>query len=160
MTSPEPTTGPALPPPLSSAEDDRTDARLRTELLHRHFVARVAATRRRIEELEELERTTADPDELAVSVGATVVEARRRLSAERAEADLRSEAFERAARRRGAEIVAEAEAEARVLRAAASWVRQASLAGPEAAPVTAPAADPVRVATPQPVLAAVEARAS
>ena len=133
------------------------DARLRAELVHRHLVARVAATRRRIEELERADR---DPDELAVSVGATVVEARRRLSAERAEAALRSEAFERAARRRGAEIVAEAEAEARVLRAAASWVRQARLVGPGPEPIPVDVPAPTTSPAPEPRLAPVEARAS
>ncbi len=120
----------------------------------------MAATRRRIEELEALERADRDPDELAVTVGATVVEARRRLSAERAEAALRSEAFERAARRRGAEIVGEAEAEARVLRAAASWVRQARLVGPGPEPIPVDVPAPTTSSAPEPRLAPVEARAS
>jgi len=149
MTSPEPINWPTI----ASSAADPDSGTLRTELLHRHLVARVAAARRQVEELEELTEPGASTRTLVASVGATVAEARRSLSLERADAELRVEAFERAARRRGAELLAEAEAEARVLQAAAAWLRQARLAGPASsvpAPLTvAPLA-----------LAAVEARAS
>ena len=160
MTSPEPITEPAPVAPALAVGLGGSDARLRTELVHRHLVARVAAARRQVEELDQ-QRRDERPEQLVASVGATVVEVRRRLSIERADAELRAEAFERAARRRGAEIIAEAEAEARVLRAAAAWVRQVRLSGPESSPATTlvtPVA--VAVAAPLPVLAAVEARAS
>jgi hypothetical protein len=148
MTSPEPITGPSHPAMPAGIGRDRADGRLRTELLHRHLVARVADVRRQI---HEIERSARDPEDVVASVGATVVEARRQLSLERAEAELRVEAFERAARGRGVEMLAEAEAEARVLKASATWLRQARLAGPQhaAAPVAA-----------APRLAVVEARAS
>jgi hypothetical protein len=151
MTSPEPLTGPSHPVATAGIGRDHPEGRLRAELLQRHLVARVTDARRQI---EDLERTARAPEAVAMTVGATVVEARRRLAIERAASELRVEAFERAARRRGAEIIAEADAEARVLRAAASWLRQARLAGPQSPPALAAAPAPV------PVLAAVEARAS
>ena len=159
MTSPEPITEPAPAVPALAVGLDRSDARLRTELMHRHLVARVAATRRQVEELDQQRRDRA-VGAAGGGVGATVVEVRRRLSIERADAELRAEAFERAARRRGDEIIAEAEAEARVLRAAAAWVRQARLSGPESSPATTVVPSLAPVAAPLPVLAAVEARAS
>jgi hypothetical protein len=148
MTSPEPITGPSHPDAPAAVGRDRADGRLRIELLHRHLVARVADARRQLEELEGGDRV---PEEVVARVGATVAEARRQLSREREEAQLQDEAFERAARRRGAQMLAEAEAEARVLRASATWLRQARLAGPQLSPA------PVVVA---PRLAVVEARAS
>ncbi len=157
MTSPEPITEPAPAVPALALGLDRSDTRLRTELMHRHLVARVAATRRQVEELDRQLRAERSEPQVA-GIGATVVEVRRRLSVERADAELRAEAFERAARCRGDEIIAEAEAEARVLRAAAVWVRQARLSGPEASPVIPSLVAPL--AAPAPVLAAVEARAS
>jgi hypothetical protein len=150
MMPPEPIDGPAprpTPAPLQSGRS--ASPSLRTELLHRHLVARVAAAR---EQVRCLEQPTQAPEALVARFGATVVEAQRALAAERLEADRRATVFGRVAEDRGAQLLAEAEAEARILRAAATWLRQVVAAG------AVPTATETAVAVP--VLAPVEARAS
>lgn len=149
MIPPEPLEGPA---PVA-----RPVGSLSAEQLHRHLVARVAVA---LEQLRALEAQQLAPVVLVTSVGATVVEAQRLIDAERTESELRSEAFGRVAARRGGELMAEAEAEARILRAVATWLRLVSASAfLPMVPTGAPSVAASTVVAP-PVLAALEARAS
>lgn len=122
------------------------------ELLHHHLLARVAAAREQLRTLEERRQA---PEVLVSRFGATVADAQRLLVEERAEAELRGDALLRAAAHRSEEVVADAETEARVLRAVVAWLGQLPATS---APCPAPVALPMQILTP--VLAAVEARAS
>lgn len=94
-------------PPASSG------AVLRTDLLHRHLSARVAAARETLDILEA--RTPAADDKLVHWFTARVAEAQEVLDQERAESERASAERLDAARRRAATIVIDAEGEARVL---------------------------------------------
>jgi hypothetical protein len=130
---------------------------LSAEQLRRHLVARVRTARERVQVLEAQRPA---PAVLVTRVGATVAEAQRVIDLERAEADVRAEALGRVVARRAGELLAEAEAEARVLRAVATWLRQvpAGVFVPQLPTEGGAIAAPVVVAAP--VLAALEARAS
>jgi hypothetical protein len=97
----------------------------RTELLHRHLVARLQAARG---ELRQLLEGADVPEELVMWLGAVVADRRRELDASRAEARDQAAALVRAADARAAELIASAEAEARVLRAVATWLRSVPMA--------------------------------
>jgi hypothetical protein len=139
------------------ARDDRPGALLSAEQLRRHLLERLEAAR---EELRALERRRPAPTVLVNRVGAAVAEAQRSIEAERAESELRSDALGRVAARRGSLLIAGAEAEARILRAVATWLRQvpAGALGAGAAVVEAVPAPPMPETAP--VLAAMAARAS
>jgi hypothetical protein len=97
----------------------------RTELLHRHLVARLQAAR---SELRQLQEGADVSEDLVMWLGAVVADRRRELDASRAETRHQAEALVRAADARAAELIASAEAEARVLRAMATWLRSVPMA--------------------------------
>jgi hypothetical protein len=109
-------------PPTSSG------AVLRTDLLHRHLSARVAAARETLDILEA--RTPAADDKLVHWFAARVAEAQEVLDQERAEAQRRRDERLAAARRRATTIVIDAEGEARVLRSVAAQLGQAPVGAP------------------------------
>lgn len=107
-------------PPASSG------AVLRTDLLHRHLSARVAAARETLDILEA--RTPAADDALVHWFTARVAEAQDVLDQERAESQRLSAERLEAARLRAATIVIDAEGEARVLLEVAAHLGEAPVA--------------------------------
>ena len=106
-----------------SAPADRSGG-TRAELLHRHLAARVAAAR---EQLLSLDGPVDAPDVLIARFGATVAEAQRTLAEEWTEEEQRAATLHRAAEARADQVIADAESEARVLRAVATWLRKVPL---------------------------------
>jgi hypothetical protein len=118
-----PTAVPAAAAVGVAAPPSSSGAVLRTDLLHRHLSARVAAARETLDILEA--RTPAADDELVHWFAARVAEAQEVLDQERAESQhLAAERLE-AARLEATTIVIDAEGEARVLRSVAAQLRQA-----------------------------------
>jgi hypothetical protein len=131
-----------------------------TELLHRHLTDRVAGARERVRFLEQQRHA---PDLLVTRFGATVADAQRLLDEERVDADVRGAALARVVEARSAELLAEAEAEAHVLRAVAVWLLQVQSFRPAPRVAPAPAVHSSTRVSPEfdtPVLVRVEARAS
>jgi hypothetical protein len=120
--SPATPIGPAV---VDLAGQAREGSTARTELLHRHLVARIEAARGELRQLQEGDDV---PEELVAWLGAVVAERRRELEASRAAARDRAAALVRAADARAAELIESAETEARVLRAVATWLRGVPLA--------------------------------
>ena len=135
MRSPESSDQPPSIVSDRSPAADRSAFSERTDLLHRHLTARLASAR---DELRALEDHSVDPDALVVQVGARVADAQRAVAAERTESDRRSLALLQVADEHAAQVVAEAEAEAHVLRAAAAWLRPALSEIPAHRPSTGP----------------------
>jgi hypothetical protein len=123
---------------------------LEAETLHRHLRHRVAIAH---EQLRALEDRTQAPDALVARFGATVAETQRSLLEERTQAERRVAALRSSARQRAEQLVAEAEAEARVLRAVATWLGRVPVGGEDRSRRDT-------ASRPTPVLAAVQARAS
>jgi hypothetical protein len=126
MTSPEtaPSGNPTAAPAGAvgvAAQPASSGAVLRTDLLHRHLSARVAAARETLDILEA--RTPAADDELVHWFAARVAEAQEVLDQERAEAQRHADERLEAARLEATTIVIDAEGEARVLRAVAAQLR-------------------------------------
>lgn len=117
---PEPIAEPTLLTAPGAPGVDRRTGSLRAELLHRHLEARLASARA---ELRRREEAALPPDELVARFGATVADAQRTLAAERAAAEAASCALLHGAQARATQLVADAEAEARALRAVATWLR-------------------------------------
>ena len=122
MTPPEMLDEPAASLPSEPAWSDRVgaDANLRTELVHRHLLARMGVAR---EQLSILEDHSPAPEALVARFGATIAEAQRMLAAERAEVAERADARRRGSEARAAEIVTRAEAEAAAIREVAAQLR-------------------------------------
>ena len=131
-----------------------------TELLHRHLTDRVAVARERVRTLEQQRPA---PDLLVTRFGATVADAQRLLDEERVDAEVRGAALARVVEARSAEMLAEAEEEAHVLRAVAVWLLQVQSFRPAPPVASAPAVQSSTRVSPEfdtPVLVPVEARAS
>ncbi len=133
-----PTAGPAgatVPGAAAvAAPPSSSGAVLRTDLLHRHLSARVAAARETLDILEA--RTPAADDQLVHWFSARVAEAQEVLDRERTESQRLSAERLDAARRQATTIVIDAEGEARVLLDVADRLRRepvgaAAAAGPE-----------------------------
>lgn len=125
-----PTADPAattLPGAAAVAAPAPSGAVLRTDLLHRHLAARVAAARETLDILEA--RTPAADDQLVHWFSARVAEAQQVLDQERAEARRRGDERLEAARLRAATIVIDAEGEARVLLDVAARLGRAPVPG-------------------------------
>jgi hypothetical protein len=114
-----------------------SDGVLRTELLHRHLSARVAAARETLEILEA--RDPSADDRLVARFSGLVAEAQQVLAREKADAAAADAARLLAAEARAARLLADAEGEARLLRSVATWLDQAPV-GAEAERELAPAA--------------------
>ena len=109
---------------LSAGSVSDRSGRTRAEHLHRHLSARLAAAQ---EELGQLDERGDAPEVLVARFGATVSDAQQTLAREWAEEDQRSSALRRAAEAHARQLIADAESEARVLRAVATWLRQVPL---------------------------------
>ncbi len=147
MTSPDMLDGQAadsstaLPtgPPWSDRAS--TDANLRTELVHRHLMARIGVAE---EQIQLLEDHSPAPEVLVARFGVTITEAQAVLDRERAEAAVRVEHRRQDTELQVSELLAKALAEATAILEVAAEVR-ATMATAVAAPA-APVA-PVAPAT-------------
>jgi hypothetical protein len=104
---------------------DSSEGTLRLELVHRHLAARIETAEERLRMLEE--RNPSVDDVLVARFGGTVASAQRSLAAERVDSELRSAALLRVAHDRAAKAVADADAQASLLRVIAEWLRQVPL---------------------------------
>jgi hypothetical protein len=119
--------GTAVPGTAAVAGSASSGAVLRTDLLHRHLSARVAAARETLDILEA--RTPAADDQLVHWFAARVAEAHQVLDQERTETRHLADERLDAARRQAATIVLGAEGEARVLRDVAMRLSEAPVGG-------------------------------
>lgn len=126
MTPPDTLDQPEVPPPGDVPWTDADGSGLKTELLHRHLLARLAVAR---DNLKALEDTSPAPEVLVSRFGSVITEAQRVLEAERAEAVAQAEALDEAVDARVVEIIAHAVAEADALRAVATSLREVPVAG-------------------------------
>jgi hypothetical protein len=126
MTPPEMLDEPGSTLPTGPPWSDRetADANLRTELVHRHLLARLSVAE---EQLQILEDQSPAPEALVARFGATITEAQRVLDGERAEVAGRAEGRRRASEARAAELVTRAEAEAAAIREVVAQLRSPAL---------------------------------
>jgi uncharacterized protein (DUF2249 family) len=121
------------------------DANLRTELVHRHLIARLSVAG---EQIQILEDHSPAPEVLVARFGTTISEAQRVLAEERAEVAQRVEHRRQDTELRATELLAGALAEATAILEVAAQVRAAAFtAGSLAAPVPAPEPRVAPVAT-------------
>jgi hypothetical protein len=130
-----------LPTGPSWSDRVSTDAHLRTELVHRHLMARIGVAE---EQLRILEDHSPAPDVLVTRFGATITEAQTVLERERAEVALRIEHRRQDTELQVSELLAKALAEATAILEVAAEVRATTAAAhvtgsPSGAPL-APAA--------------------
>jgi len=135
VTPPELVNEPDSVPPSGPQWSDREAAALRTQLLHRHLLARLAVAR---DDLRAVEDRSTAPVVMVERFAAVVTDTQRDLAAERAEAELRSAALLRVADAAAAEVLARARARADALLLVAARLRSEAQ---EAGPAT-PAAEP------------------
>lgn len=124
------------------------DANLRTELVHRHLMARLGVAE---EQLQILEDHSPAPEVLVARFAATVAEAQAVLDSERAEAAVRVEHRRQDTELRVSELLAKALAEATAILEVAAEVRASTATAGVAAvpaPVPAPVVDTVPAALP------------
>ena len=120
MTPPELVDEPDSVPPDGPSWSDREAAALRTQLLHRHLLARLAVAR---DDLRAVEDRSTAPVVMVERFAAVVTDTQRDLAAERAEAELRSAALLRVADAAAAEVLARARARADALLLVADRLR-------------------------------------
>jgi hypothetical protein len=124
------------------------DANLRTELVHRHLMARIGVAE---EQIQILEDHSPAPEVLVARFGATITKAQAVLDRERAEVALRVEHRRQDTELRVSELLARALAEATAILEVAAEVRATSAsatAGLPAAPVAAAVAPAAPAALP------------
>jgi hypothetical protein len=126
MTPPDTLDQPEASRPGGLPWSEADGSGLKTELLHRHLLARLAVAR---DSLRALEDSSPAPEVLVSRFGVVINEAQRVIEAERAEALAQSEALDEAVDARVVEIIAHAVAEADALRAVASSLRDVPVAG-------------------------------
>ncbi len=91
--------------------------------MHRHLRIELLLARAELAALEAQAAPTPLIDEQAIAVGTRIADARRTIAAARRAFEVRARALLEVADERAAEMVADADAEAHVLRAAAAWLR-------------------------------------
>jgi len=134
----------ALPTGLPWSDRAGTDANLRTELVHRHLMARIGVAE---EQIQILEDHSPAPEVLVARFGATITEAQARLDRERAEVALRVEHRRQDTELRVSKLLARALAEATAILEVAAEVRATSASATAGLPV-APVAAAVAPAAP------------
>jgi hypothetical protein len=136
----------ALPTGPSWSDRASTDANLRTELVHRHLMARIGVAE---EQLRILEDHSPAPEVLVARFGATITEAQAVLDRERAEAAVRVEHRRQDTELRISELLGKALAEATAILEVAAEVRAATATLREpVAPAVGPVAPAASAALP------------